>query len=87
MLKPGDKLSKLSGVGNIGNFEISIVPTGATKGTTCHYRVDFYVTDKTVWWIPTKTGATCNSGPVTVTCKKSYNANKIRWNTTYTITK
>ncbi len=85
-LKPGDKISKLSDVNNVGDFKISIVPTGTRTGTTCYYRVDFYSGDKTQWWIPTKTGVTCNGGDVSVACEKSYNADKIRWNTTYTIT-
>jgi hypothetical protein len=85
LLSPGADVSKLWSVPDKDTVEVTLTPVGETDATVCIYRVVFgsYETR----WNPGPSGADnllC-AGAVTVSCDKSYNSRKLRWNTTFTI--
>jgi hypothetical protein len=84
-LKPGADVSKLWSTPEQDVVTVSITPVGASDATSCIYRVVFGTFETR--WHPGPNGSdnTLCSGAVTVNCDKSYNGNKLRWNTTFTI--
>jgi hypothetical protein len=68
-------------------FTVSITPAGggAASATICSYQVAAK-SKKTTWDLGPSTTVSC-TGPLKVSCDKSYHAGKARWNTTFVIEK
>lgn len=66
-------------------FTVSITPTGggSARATTCTYQVT--VKSKRTTWDLSPSATIACTGPLKVSCDKSYHDGKARWNTTFEI--